>query len=195
LSTPGAITPSFNVYESKAAGGNSGSDIGSPGPGFVLTISQVMYHPASPEEGLEWVEIYNSGDSIVNLSGYVFDDNNGLAHDGANIISGMIGPGGTAILYNIDEVMATKFTAAWGPNINLIPTTNWASGALNNGGDQIGLWSNFANYKGDHTTHSNAIYSINFRDSIPWPDDDGLATIYLKDLSACPEGYAPYRKL
>ena len=67
-----------------------------------IVISEIMYNPASSEDNWEWVELYNAGASAVSLSGYVFDDNNGVAHGSANIASGTIPPGETAILYNAD---------------------------------------------------------------------------------------------
>ena len=104
-----------------------------------IVFSEIMYKPSSSEDNWEWVELYNASALTVNLAGYVLDDSNGTAHGSANIASGTIPPGGTAILYNVDDVTAGDFAAAWGPGINLVPTTNWGAGALNNGGDKVGL--------------------------------------------------------
>ncbi|MFT4537329.1 MAG: hypothetical protein ACI9P5_004713 [Saprospiraceae bacterium] len=102
-----------------------------------------MYHPASLGETWESVEICNSGASTVYLAGHVLDDNNAIAHVSANIADGIIAPDAAAILYNVEEVTAIDFVAAWGPDVNFVPTINWSDGLLNNGSDQVGLWHCF----------------------------------------------------
>jgi predicted extracellular nuclease len=185
LSTVGGITPTFIGYPSAAAGGNSGNDVGSPAEQPIdLVISEIMYNPASSEDDWEWVEIYNAGPFTIDLSGFVIDDNNGTTHSTANITSGSIEPGQTAVLYNADDVTAADYTAAWGPGINLVAVSHWSAMGLNNGGDQVGLWDSFASYSGDHTTHANTIVDVAYDDSSGWPADDGSASISLTDLAA-----------
>ena len=82
-----------------------------------LVISEIMYNSASSEDNWEWVELYNAGATTVDLTGYVFDDFNSSTHGSANIAGGSIPPGGTAILFNADDVTAVDFMAAWGPGI------------------------------------------------------------------------------
>ena len=55
-----------------------------------LIITEIMYDPNSAEDNWEWIEVYNSGASSVDLSGFVVDDNNSVAHGSANIASGTI---------------------------------------------------------------------------------------------------------
>ncbi|MEK6155255.1 ExeM/NucH family extracellular endonuclease [Flavobacteriaceae bacterium 3-367] len=149
-----------------------------------LRITEIMYNPSSAEDNWEWVEIYNAGEEPVDLSGYVIDDGNGVAHPSANIASGILPPGTSAILYNSDDVSASDFRAAWG-NVNLIPVTNWGAMALNNGGDTIGIWNNFSSYSGDHATQLNVIEQVAYDDDgTIWPSDNGQSSIYLSDLSA-----------
>lgn len=149
-----------------------------------LVISEVMYNPASTEDDWEWVEIFNAGDSTVDLSGYVLDDINTVSLGAANIASGLVAAGETAVLYNADDVAIADFEAAWGTGINLVAVSDWSALQLNNGGDQVSLWSSFDDYQGDHEIHANAIATVNYDDASPWPTDDNSASIYLTDLSA-----------
>jgi predicted extracellular nuclease len=152
-----------------------------------LVISEIMYNPASAEDDWEWVEVYNAGSEVVDLSGYVIDDSNSTAHEGANIASGSIPPGGSAILFNAEDLISADFAAAWGTGLNLIPVTNWSTMALNNSGDTVGLWTSFASYSGDNQAQVNALVTV------PYPDiDDGMGSIYLTDLAADPTNAASW---
>ncbi|MEO0831263.1 MAG: lamin tail domain-containing protein, partial [Pseudomonadota bacterium] len=77
-----------------------------------IIFSEIMFNPASAEDDWEWVEIANTGASAVDLTGWVFDDFNSVAHSAANIAGGMIDAGGVAILYNADDLAAADFEAA-----------------------------------------------------------------------------------
>ncbi len=151
-----------------------------------LIISEIMYNPASKEDDWEWIEIYNAGATAVDLSGYVVDDSNSNDHDEANIATGSIGPGQTAVLFNADDVSVADFEAAWGTSLNLVSVTHWSAMGLNNSGDgdRIGLWASFADYSGDHQNHNNVIEGVNYDDSGDWPSDNDKASIYLTDLNA-----------
>ncbi len=154
-------------------------------PAANLVISEIMYNPRSSEDDWEWIEVYNTGNTTADLSGYVLDDNNNLAHTAPNIASGSIEPGKTAILYNADDLSAADFEAAWGPEINLIAVTNWQAMRLNNDGDQVSLWSSFTDYGGDNVNHANAFDTVNYEDGTNgWPNDNNLASIYLTNLSS-----------
>ena len=183
LSTDGLATPVGTSYTSTAAGGNAGTDIGSPmvnvtaGP-MTPVVSEIMANPSSAEDDWEWLELHNPGSTDIDLAGWVVDDINGVAHSSANIAAGTIPAGGSAILFNDDDIDATDFTAAWGPDLNLVPVAGWASMALNNGGDTVGLWDSFASYTGDHATHANAVVSV----TDPGTIDDGAGSIHLTDL-------------
>ncbi|NJN60340.1 MAG: hypothetical protein HC795_01305 [Coleofasciculaceae cyanobacterium RL_1_1] len=146
---------------------------------MTLIFSEIMFNPNSPEDDWEWVELTNLGDTIVDLSGYVLDDINSVAHTVANIASGSIAPGQSAVLYNADDVTATEFTAAWGSGINLIAVTNWNDLQLNNTGDTVGLWDSFSSYDGDHENHVDAVISVTY----PGTFDDGFGSIYVTDLA------------
>jgi predicted extracellular nuclease len=186
-STNGGATPAGTGKTSANAGGNVGGEIASP-DGISgspdLLISEVMYDPNSAEDDWEWVEVYNAGGAAVDFSvtNYVIDDINGVAHGAANITSGTILPGATGVLFNVDDISAANFEAAWGAGLNLIPVTNWSAMALNNSGDQVSLWDDFADYSGDNTTHTNATDTVNYADAA-FPDPVG-ASIFLSNLAA-----------
>lgn len=166
LATPGAA----NVAPGNASDG--------------IIITEIQYNPASTEDNWEWVELANISGVDVFVGDWVIDDRNPLAHSEANIGAGVVPANGTAVLYNVDDVTAADFEAAWGFGINLIPVSNWSAISLGNSGDTIGLWESFADYSGDNTIHNNAAWSVEYDDASPWPRDDGRASIYLTDLTA-----------
>jgi len=146
-----------------------------------IIITEIMYDPNSAEDNWEWIEIYNTGNSSIDLAGFVIDDYNSVVHSSANITSGTLAAGEQAVLYNVDDVSAADFQAAWG-TINLIPVTHWSAMALNNSGDKVSLWDSFASYAGDHVVHANAIDTVDYAGA-GFPDPVGKS-IYLTDLFA-----------
>ena len=176
------------AVETLALGGLDDTEpaVGSPGNGEPITvmptvdlvISEIMFNPASAEDDWEWVELYNAGDTVVDLSGFVLDDNNPVAVGAANIASGSIQPGETAVLYNADDVSDADFTAAWGSGINLVAVTGWSALGLNNSVDTVGLWDSFASYNGDNQTQANALVSVTYPNI-----GDGAGSVYLTDLT------------
>ncbi len=146
-----------------------------------VIITEIMYDPNSAEDNWEWIEIYNAGTASADLTGYVVDDFNSVAHSSANIAGGTLAAGEQAILYNADDVTAGDFAAAWG-TVNLIPVSNWSAMALNNSGDKVSLWDSFASYSGDNVNHANAIDTVDYAGA-GFPDPVGIS-IYLTDLGA-----------
>jgi hypothetical protein len=141
-----------------------------------LIFTEVMYNPNSSEPGWEWLEVYNPDASAVNLAGGVLDDVAGTALGASNIASGTVPANQTAILYNADLLSGTDFESAWGSPINVIGATSWP--ALNQGGDQIGLWTSLANY--GSRDFANAEIDLTYDNlNNGWPDDDTFASIYL----------------
>ncbi|MBV7329304.1 lamin tail domain-containing protein [Chloroflexi bacterium TSY] len=75
LSTVGASTPVFTAYQSNPSGGNSGSDIGSPGmPSAAPTPSLLLTEIVVTPTGGEFVEIYNPNSTAVDLSNVYLTD-------------------------------------------------------------------------------------------------------------------------
>ncbi|TAF34450.1 MAG: ExeM/NucH family extracellular endonuclease [Cytophagales bacterium] len=142
-----------------------------------LVMTELMYNCNSPEptNQWEWVEIYNAGATAVNLSGFVFDDDEGAPLAAANIASGSIPAGQTAVLYNADALAAADFSAAWGSGINLVAVTNWPS--LSNNDDVIALWQSIGSYGA--RVFANAIDQVSYDGVSPWPIPNNASSIYL----------------
>jgi Ca2+-binding RTX toxin-like protein len=157
---------------------NSNIDMGAYEYNSPLVITEIMYAPASsPSNNWQWIEIYNRSGETVNPVAYVLDDDDGVPLTGPNISFRDIPPGGTAILYNPATSVA-NFTAAWGPEVNLVPVLNWPSLEA---GDKIGLWDSFASY--GSRDFNTALNTVDF--SLPgFPVNNNSASIYLTDLSA-----------
>ncbi|MDM8530892.1 Calx-beta domain-containing protein [Anaerolineales bacterium HSG25] len=147
-----------------------------------LLITEIMYDPASPDTNFEWewIELYNIGNTAIDLSGYVLDDDDYSALNTANITSGLVPASGSAVLFNVDEVITSEFKAAWGNSINLIPVGNWAGFANTSTGDRASLWRNITEYTGRN--YDNTVDDVFYLSgSGGWPNPSG-ESIYLNDL-------------
>ena len=154
-----------------------------------LSFVEIMANSVD-DESWEWVEVLNSGASAVDLNGYVIDDmNNAIA--APNVSSDLsanttIPAGGVAVLFDGNglDYSEQRFRSAWGldASVPLIGVTNPPK--LNNGGDQIGLWSNFDNYTDDLGDNgaggmevvrfNNAAARIDFTGDFPSPNDESI---------------------
>lgn len=141
-----------------------------------VIITEIMYNPAGPDGTTppdpigEWVEIYNTGDQAVDVSGWKLDDEDsgafGAIADGSTLL-----PGEVAILANL----ADEFKQSWGMSIKVFGVT-WQSLAnsasatnevlvlLDSGGVQVDM----ANYE----VATNG-----------WPTSTNGRSIYLKDVA------------
>ncbi len=154
----GAITSSTVAAEGTASL-NDPADLGNPGnvpagpAASGLIVTEILYNPAGNEPQWEWVEVFNNTGSAIDFgadpnNGWVIDDSNGTPQAAPNI-TGTLGAGEVGILFNIDDISAANFLAAWDPNgagLNLLEVTGWANMGLNNGNDHVGLWSTFNTY-------------------------------------------------
>jgi len=98
-------------------------------------ITEIMYNPSGPDGVTppaptgEWVEIYNSGLSSVDVSGWYLDDED--ATDWTAISAGsMLLPGEAAVIAS----NPTEFNLAWGAGIKVFGVT-WST--LANSGSAI----------------------------------------------------------
>ncbi|MCK4342056.1 MAG: lamin tail domain-containing protein [Phycisphaerae bacterium] len=149
-------------------------------PAPALLITEIMYNPASQDDNhWEYIEVLNNESATVGLTGYVLDDDDGDPYLAANILGGSIPAGGTAVFFDGDNNTVAAMEAAWGVGINFVPVTNWS--AYSNSGDRVGLWHNFAAY--DAMNFANAVQDISYTDDPPWPADDGVASIYLLNVT------------
>ncbi|MEM8681161.1 MAG: lamin tail domain-containing protein, partial [Planctomycetota bacterium] len=190
-SVAGVAAAVTSVKVSVVAPINSGEDTANPGtlpsgPQRIgLMITEIMYNPRSPEPTWEWVEVFNNSSTTLDFAntGYFMDDLAGAALQQPNLTSGTIAPGTVAILYH-SSLTPANFTDAWGA-VNAIPVDSFS--ALNNGGDTIALWDNSADYLADRADDdtSRATLAVAYDDDgVVWPVDDGMASIFLADLSA-----------
>jgi hypothetical protein len=112
-----------------------------------LVITEIMYN--SPEAGtdtLEFIEIYNNGSSIVDLTGYSI--NTGITH---TFTGGSMAPGDYFVL----AYSADSYLAAFG----IAPDAEWTSGSLSNSGEDIIL----TDYNGQE------VDIVDYDDSGNWP--------------------------
>lgn len=162
----------------------SGPDIGAieklPAPELIIT--EIMYDPAGPEPAWEWVELYNFGAKVVDLSGLVLDNGDSVGLASPNILSGIVLPGETAVLYNASAISAVGFRAAWGAGVPLVPVSPWAP--LANTGGRVGLWESIGAYLNDHQLHTRTFDTVAydfFNSGFPTPANG--ESIFLVDLN------------
>jgi hypothetical protein len=115
--------------------------------GSPVIISEIMYNPASNERsnGVEWVEIYNTGSEQVSIGGWYIRDNDGVTvtlPDDATLR-----PGEAAVLFDGQTTLA-QFQDAWGTGFKAYPLasfskgTNPMRGLSNSGNEQLALYTN-----------------------------------------------------
>ncbi len=152
-----------------------------------LLISEIMYNPASPEADWEWIEVYNNTGATIDFAAtpYVLDDDDSGPLAEENITSGSIADGETAVLYNA-VISAQNVQDALTGESNFIPVSSWSG--LSNGGDSIGIWSNFSDYTTDEadSVFDNAVATVTYTDDPDFPADNGTSSIYLNALDADP---------
>jgi hypothetical protein len=181
---------------------NSTDDIANPGvvPAGTapagLSITEVMYNPASDDDSWEWIEILNNtaADIDFSVTPYTLDDPGGDPLSGPNITSGTIEKGTVAILFD-DGISEQNAKDAWGSDKNFIPVADFS--ALSNSGDSVGIWDNFNTYNADKANDrfTGAVESLVFSDDTAagWPADNGAGSIYLSNLSADPSNGSNWR--
>jgi len=115
-----------------------------------LLISEVLYDATGTEPDEEWIEIYNAGDSAIDLPDYKVGDEETLGQGEGMLqfpAGASINPGQVIVIAN----KAPAFLGLWGFNPDyemvasdegvpdMIPYPAWASGEvqLANGGDEV----------------------------------------------------------
>jgi hypothetical protein len=200
VSSNGAGNATLSTATFTGAAANA-IDGGSPGQvpwstssrsGLILT--EVMYDPASitGSNEWEWVEVYNAGPAAVDfaLTPHWLDDDDGAAQLTPNVASGVIPAGGVAMLFNPAAASETLLRGAWdrpGEVGNWIPVSPWPG--LANSGDVIGLWADQPSYAADLSVGNSvaaAVTGLVYDDVSPWPSNNGIDSIYLRNLSGNP---------
>ena len=122
-------TNNQNATSSKSSGSSKAS------PRFYpVVINEIMYNPLGSDEGREWIEIFNSGDSLVDLTNWKFYENQ-TNHTLTAIQGSMIlAAGDYAVIVNSSD--KNKFLIDY-PNYN--GTLLKSSFSLNNSGESIAI--------------------------------------------------------
>jgi len=125
-----------------------------------VVINEISYNPPeSNVDSLEFVEIFNAGNAVVNIGGWLFT---GAFEDTLPDVD--LQPGD----YFVSAIDAEAMM-----NVLGIQVHQWSSGALNNSGESIKLLDN----------NENLVDSVLYNDSNPWPTEpDGNGpSLELKD--------------
>lgn len=190
----GAVTST----QVQIAGGqlNNTNDYANPGvvnatgtPPAGISITEIMYNPASADASWEWVEVYNNTGATIDfsLTPYVLGDDDSSSLTSENVTSGSIPNGEIAVLYN-SALSQTDIETAWGDSINFIPVDGLP--AYGNSGDAVALWSSFEDYDsetdpdpGPARTTDNAVAVVLYENNTNgWPDDNARSSIYLTNF-------------
>lgn len=141
-----------------------------------VIITEVMYNPASTEGGFgpdapptqtEWLEIYNTGDEPVDISGWYLQDEDGKTEGVPNNTT--LEPGQAIVFIPGDQTVG-DFRAAWGTGFKVAKLDGWGLGD--------GTLDNLAN--GPSATNEiltlrnvsdEIIDEVNYDDETPWPSD------------------------
>lgn len=204
-SRTGMLQAGTSVATSIVGAALNGADRGNPGivpggaPSTGLHITEVMAAPDSPEPAWEWVEVYNNTGAAINFAAqnYVLHDNDGSDFSNANVTSGLLPQGGVGVLFNAAANTLANMQAAWGSGINFIPVSTWGNGFANSG-DTIALWDSIDDYdrdkpgSGRQTDHAVAVATYATTD--PWPSNDNMSSIYLRNLSFDPSDGDNWRR-
>jgi hypothetical protein len=116
-----------------------------------LRITEVMYHPASPDT-VEFIELKNIGAAAINLAGCRFAEGEPFAEFVFPNIA--LNPGGYVVLTN----NINAFTARYGASAAIVG--QWDAGnGLSNSGENIRLLD----------PHSNEVHNFSYATIAPWP--------------------------
>jgi len=121
-----------------------------------LLLTEIMYNDPSSADSLEFFEIYNNGNSTVNLGGYIVTE-------GVDFVF----PANTYLATGSFIVVA-KDSALINSIFGISGTLQWTNGGLKNSGEDIEI----QNSLGD------TLIYVDYDDSSPWPveaDGDGYS--------------------
>ncbi|MFQ6100381.1 MAG: CotH kinase family protein [Anaerolineae bacterium] len=117
--------------------------------GSQIVINELQYHPASDDHGEEYIELYNAGSAVVDLSGWRFSD--GIAYTFPAGVS--IPPGGYLVVGHDPATVEAVYgiTGVLGP---------FESGRLSNGGERVAL----------EDAGGVPVDEVTYDDHHPWPE-------------------------
>lgn len=115
-----------------------------------IVITEIMYNPPeSGQDSLEYIEIYNSTDADIDLSGYYFLDGIEFVFDDSTIIAAK----SYMVIATDDDAIENVF--------GLVDVEDWETGGLSNGGDKITLAD----------SSGNVVASVEYSDGGDWPSE------------------------
>ena len=139
-----------------------------PGPSELL-ISEIHYHPAADKESGDWLELHHAGATPLDLTGWIFRDEEDLhAFLLPNIV---LQPGASLVLVEDDSKFRLFHPAS-------VPVAGNFQFGLNNSGDTLRLFR----------PNGTVALSIAYDDLAPWPTaaDGGGSTLQLINLQSDP---------
>ena len=145
-----------------------------------VIVSEIMFNPASKEDPkvnlVEWVEIYNTGDTAVDVSGWFLQDEDGKT---AGLPRNTTIKAGQAIVLVPAGMSVEKFRAAWGEGFDVYPLEAWAKGGINGLGNKPDAKNELLSLrKADGTAADEAHYKID--GDWPTPPRAGGGSLVLK---------------
>lgn len=133
-----------------------------------LQFSEIMYHPAGAEPRAEFIELYNSGDFAVSLSGFLFTQGIDFDFD-QHASATTIGPKSRILIVRDLEA----FQAVYGNTLDDAIIGTFQSGtSLSNNGETLAL----------SDSNGNPILTLRYNDKAPWPtnaDGQGKSLVYV----------------
>ena len=113
-----------------------------------VAISEIMYNdPSSNADSLEFIELYNRGTTIANISSYNFSHGPTITFP----VNTFINPGGYLVIA-YDTTAVNNF-------FHITGTLQWASGNLANTSEKLEI----------RNSSGNVIDSLTYRSTSPWP--------------------------
>ena len=138
-----------------------------------VIISEIMYNPNSSELApvlTEWVEIYNNGNTAVDITGWTLRDEDGTST--TVLPTASIAPGEAVVLYS-DNLTPSQWAAAWGAGYQFFQV---GIDDLNNLSNSPSATNEILELIDDM---GNTIDVVNFDDSGDWPVDNNASSIYV----------------
>lgn len=140
--TGGSLARKQNGADTDRAGTDWwATDVGTPGeanpelvcqPGGAVRLNEFLYDPESTDTGMEWVELYNPGDTDLRLDGYGFQAGSSVNDDGS-------WSGDTYTFAAGTTIAAGAYMVVGGSGVS-IAEYQWAdSFSIGNGSDGDGL--------------------------------------------------------
>lgn len=145
-----------------------------------VIISEIMFNPASKEDPngnvVEWVELYNSGEVPLDVSGWYLQDEDGKTVGLPRNTTIKAGEAIVLVPVGMDE---EKFHAAWGKGIVVHSLGGWTKAGMNGLGNNPGEKNELLSLrKADGTMADDAHYKI--EGDWPKPPRGGGASLVLK---------------